>query len=165
MSNRYGQGRQDGNKGFVKAQKKFVPRHSNFNPKASNSNTTLSNSLRQSDAPVESSASVSSSTSRIHKGDNGEWVSNRTQGGNFVNYLPQDEAVAAGLRAEEGGLDAMESQRVVDLLNRELSRLLKLNPREFWREGIRLNVIVTSLYKCFCSEISMDTEDAAKTKR
>ncbi|KAH7567520.1 hypothetical protein JRO89_XS07G0086200 [Xanthoceras sorbifolium] len=42
--------------------------------------------------------------------------------GIFVNYLPQDEAVAAGFGADEGGLDPVESQRVVDLLNRELSR-------------------------------------------
>lgn len=53
-----------------------------------------------------------------------------------MNYLPQDEAVAAGLGSEDGGgLDPVESQGVVDLLNRELARLLKLNPRLFWREG------------------------------
>ncbi|XP_044511417.1 uncharacterized protein LOC123229572 isoform X2 [Mangifera indica] len=46
----------------------------------------------------------------------------------------EDEAVAAGLSPDEGALDPVESQRVVDLLNRELSRLLKLNPRDFWRE-------------------------------
>lgn len=51
-----------------------------------------------------------------------------------MNYLPQDEAVAAGLGADEGGLDPVESQRVVDHLNGELSRLLKLSPKEFWRE-------------------------------
>jgi hypothetical protein len=56
-------------------------------------------------------------------------------GGSFVNYLPQDEAVAAGLGPDDGGLDPVESQGVVDLLNRELTRLLKLNPRDFWREG------------------------------
>ncbi|XVF20088.1 hypothetical protein REPUB_Repub11eG0168300 [Reevesia pubescens] len=69
-------------------------------------------------------------------GANGDWVSNRgtTPYGNFVNYLPQDEAVATGLGAEEGGLDPVESQRVVDLLKRELSRLLKLSPREFWKQ-------------------------------
>lgn len=67
-------------------------------------------------------------------GDNGDWVPSKLQSGNFVNYLPQDEAVAAGLGVNEGGLDPVESQRVVDLLNRELSRLLTLNPREFWRE-------------------------------
>ncbi|GAA0164913.1 hypothetical protein LIER_20443 [Lithospermum erythrorhizon] len=49
--------------------------------------------------------------------------------GDFVNYLPQDEAVAVGR-----GADPVESQRVVDLLNRELSRLLKFNPKDFWRE-------------------------------
>lgn len=53
-----------------------------------------------------------------------------------MSYLPQDEAVASGLGAEEGGSDPVESQRVVDLLNGELSRLLRLKPREFWREGI-----------------------------
>ncbi|KAF7830553.1 activating signal cointegrator 1 complex subunit 2 [Senna tora] len=137
MSNRYGQARQDSNKGFVKAQKKFVPKSSNSN--ASGSNPTLSTSLRQSnskqlDTRGGSSGSIPSSMGRVQMGGNGEWVSNRTLGGNFVNYLPQDEAVAAGLGAEEGGLDPVESQRVVDLLNRELSRLLKLKPREFWRE-------------------------------
>ncbi|GFS44162.1 ubiquitin system component Cue protein [Actinidia rufa] len=54
--------------------------------------------------------------------------------GHFVNYLPQDEAVAAGRGADEGGLDPVEAQRVVDYLNGELSRLLKLSPRDFWRE-------------------------------
>ncbi|XP_028806950.1 activating signal cointegrator 1 complex subunit 2 [Neltuma alba] len=138
MSNRYGPGRQEGNKGFVKAQKKFVPRNSNTSP--SGSKPTLSTSLRQSnsskqsDGRVESSSSVSASMGRVQMGDNGQWVSNRAQVGNFVNYLPQDEAVAAGLGAEEGGLDPVESQRVVDLLNRELSRLLKLKPKEFWKE-------------------------------
>lgn len=79
-------------------------------------------------------------------GDNGEWMSNRAQGGNFVNYLPQDEAVAAGLGAEEGGLDPVESQRAVDLLNRELSRLLKLKPREFWKEGTYLRLLLSLMY-------------------
>ncbi|KAK9270193.1 hypothetical protein L1049_025769 [Liquidambar formosana] len=76
----------------------------------------------------------SASGSRVRKGENGDWVSSKVQGGSFVNYLPQDEAVAAGLGAEDGGLDPVESQRVVDVLNRELSRLLKLSPRDFWRE-------------------------------
>uniref|UniRef100_A0A7N0UK89 CUE domain-containing protein n=1 Tax=Kalanchoe fedtschenkoi TaxID=63787 RepID=A0A7N0UK89_KALFE len=67
--------------------------------------------------------------------NNGDGICSRGQGGgNFVNYLPQDEAVAIGLGADEGGLDPLESQRVVDLLNRELSRLLKLNPTDFWRQ-------------------------------
>ncbi|WCJ35544.1 Ubiquitin system component Cue protein [Euphorbia peplus] len=106
---------------------KFVPK---------NQNPTLSNSLRQSDDVAPSS---SSSTSVVAASSSkGESVSNRSRassaqvGGNFVNYLPQDEAVAAGLG--EGGLDPVESQRVVDLLNKELSRLLKLTPKLFWRE-------------------------------
>lgn len=55
-------------------------------------------------------------------------------GNSFVIYLPQDEAVASGLGAGSGGLDAVESQAVVNLLNDELSRLLKMKPRDFWRE-------------------------------
>ncbi|XVE70187.1 hypothetical protein DITRI_Ditri10aG0052400 [Diplodiscus trichospermus] len=145
MSQRYTHSnRQDGDNrnNFPKAQKKFIPR---YQSKSQNPNpTSLSTSLRQSlahqnDAPVSSSrAAPSGSTgSRVRMGDNGDWVPNRGTSwipdGNFVNYLPQDEAVAAGLGAKEGGLDPVESQRVVDLLNRELSRLLKLSPREFWR--------------------------------
>ncbi|XP_078441888.1 ubiquitin system component Cue protein [Wolffia australiana] len=57
--------------------------------------------------------------------------------GFFVNYLPQDEAVASGLGVEEGGLDAVESQAVVDVLNAELSRLLKMNARQFWEAVLR----------------------------
>ncbi|KAK3150795.1 hypothetical protein QOZ80_3AG0237900 [Eleusine coracana subsp. coracana] len=48
----------------------------------------------------------------------------------FVAYLPHDEAVAAGL----GGLDAQESQAVVDLLNDALAALLRAPPREFWHQ-------------------------------
>lgn len=136
-------GKQAANKGLTKTQRIFVPKNhdqtQNRTPKLSSPSPTLSNSLRQS-LPKQSDASTASSgteslASRVRKEDNGDWVSNRARGGNFVNYLPQDEAVAAGLGAEEGGLDPVESQRVVDLLNRELSRLLKLNPKEFWREG------------------------------
>lgn len=54
-----------------------------------------------------------------------------------MNYLPQDEAVASGLGAGDGGVDAEESQRVVDILNEELSQLLKMTPRDFWREVAR----------------------------
>lgn len=79
------------------------------------------------------------SSSRIQMRDDGAWMSRKAVagvqgGGKFVTYLPQDEAVAAGLGADEGGLDPVESQRVVDLLSRELSRLLKLKPKEFWKE-------------------------------
>ncbi|KAH9755780.1 CUE domain-containing protein [Citrus sinensis] len=88
--------------------------------------TTLSNSLREQSSNV-AAASGSSSTSSSR-------ATAPSPSGNFVNYLPHDEAVAAGLGADEGGLDPVESQRVVDLLNRELYRLLKLNPRDFWRQ-------------------------------
>ncbi|XP_039027130.1 activating signal cointegrator 1 complex subunit 2 homolog [Hibiscus syriacus] len=144
MSHRYTHGnRQDGDSrnSFQKSQKKFIPQNQNPNP------TSLSNSIRQSpprqhDAPPSSSvAAVSggSTSSRVKMGENGDWVTNRAipsslSNGNFVNYLPQDEAVAAGLSSENGGLDPVESQRVFDLLNRELSRLLKLSPREFWKQ-------------------------------
>lgn len=142
MSNKYGTIRQEGNKeGFIKTQKKFVPKNQNSTLIEPNPNPNLSTSLRQSlskqsDTPAASSSSAAGTTGRVRMGENGDWVSSGTQGGSFVNYLPQDEAVAAGLSADEGGLDSVESQRVVDLLNRELSRLLKLNPRNFWTEGI-----------------------------
>lgn len=119
MSQRFAHGgtgsRQTSNKGFAKSQKVFVPKN-----QAQNQTPTLSNSLRQS---------------LSHHSDSAEPITVQAGDGNFVNYLPQDEAVAVGLGADEGGLDPVESQRVVDLLNRELSRLLKLSPKEFWREG------------------------------
>ncbi|KAM1769131.1 hypothetical protein ACFX12_047005 [Malus domestica] len=42
------------------------------------------------------------------------------------------QSLSKQLGANEGGLDALELQKVVDVLNRKLSRLLKLNPKEFW---------------------------------
>ena len=124
MSNRYGQ-----NKGFTKTQKKFVPKTQR---EGHTPNPTLSTSLRQSAA----AAAASSSTGKVVSAENADSVSSRGEGGSFLNYLPQDEAVASGLGAQEGGLDPLESQRVVDLSNKELSRLLKLSPREFWKQGI-----------------------------
>ncbi|XVF39816.1 hypothetical protein PTKIN_Ptkin01aG0062600 [Pterospermum kingtungense] len=103
------------------------PKNQNPNP------TTLSTSLRQSLPRQQNNASSASAFASASN-----WVPKRgtpvTPYGNFVKYLPQDEAVAAGLGAEDGGLDPVESQRVVDVLNRELSRLLKLSPREFWKQ-------------------------------
>lgn len=129
MSNRYK--KQDFNNNT--SNKKYVPRNKqNFFPENLNA-TTLSKSLRQN-SDVAISSRATSSGGRASSRDAG--ASAHTHSGNFVNYLPQDEAVAAGLSADEGGLDPVESQRVVDLLNRELSRLLKLKPRDFWREGI-----------------------------
>ncbi|XP_024196117.1 cyclin-dependent kinase G-2 [Rosa chinensis] len=109
-----------GSKGFAKTQKVFVPKNQGQNhPRSPKSpNPTLSASLRQSlsqpsNVEVSSAAASappesSSSSSRVRMGERGEWVSTK---GNFVNYLPQDEAVAAGLGVDEGGLDAVESQR------------------------------------------------------
>lgn len=131
MSNRKsddkGLGRNQGNKKFYpKYQVKSISDHQKL------SDSIRHSSSRQSDAPSSGGArNASPAASRIKVGEDGEWVSNN---GNFVNYLPQDEAVASGLSADEGALDPLESQRVVDLLNRELSRLLKLRPRDFWRE-------------------------------
>lgn len=105
-----------------KNNKKFIPKNHNI----AYTTTTLSNSLREQSSDV-AAASSSSATSSSR-------AAAPSPSGNFVNYLPHDEAVAAGLGADEGGLDPVESQRVVDLLNRELSRLLKLNPRDFWRQ-------------------------------
>eukprot|EP00268_Persea_americana_P024821 TRINITY_DN2420_c1_g1_i1.p1 TRINITY_DN2420_c1_g1~~TRINITY_DN2420_c1_g1_i1.p1 ORF type:complete len:848 (+),score=186.76 TRINITY_DN2420_c1_g1_i1:186-2729(+) len=133
------------NKGFVpKTQKRFVPKTQNPS-KDSVSNLPLSSSLRQSSSsskiegsdrrqdPSSTIPPSSNPSSRVRMGDDGNWVSGR-QSGSFLNYLPQDEAVAVGVGVEGGALDPVESQRVVDLLNRELSRLLKSPPRDFWRE-------------------------------
>ncbi|XP_076949367.1 LOW QUALITY PROTEIN: uncharacterized protein LOC143621987 [Bidens hawaiensis] len=98
-------------------QQRFVPKSS----QTLNSNPTISDSL-----PKQQSSDVNNNNNNSRLSGGG--------GGNFVNYLPQDEAVAAGLGAEDGGLDPVESQRVVDFLNRESSRLLKLNPKDFWEQ-------------------------------
>ncbi|KAE8656123.1 Nucleic acid binding, putative isoform 1 [Hibiscus syriacus] len=146
MSHGYNHGnRQDGEirNNIQKSHKKFIPKNKNQNPKP----TSLSNSIRQSlpeqhDAPASSTTAAvpgGSTSNRVRMGESGDWVPNTAtpsslSNGNFVNYLPQDEAVAAGLSAGDGGLDPVESQKVVDLLNRELSRLLKFSPREFWKQ-------------------------------
>ncbi|KAJ8541188.1 hypothetical protein K7X08_002004 [Anisodus acutangulus] len=120
MSNRYN------NQNRNEQTQKFVPKHNS---------QTLANSFRQSvKSDGSSTVAVNSVKSRARMGESGSWVSAAIPSGNFVNYLPQDEAVAAGLGADEGALDPVESQRVVDVLNRELCRLLKMNARDFWRE-------------------------------
>ncbi|GMP80878.1 hypothetical protein CsSME_00035812 [Camellia sinensis var. sinensis] len=130
MSNRYAQNRYGG-KQQQQQQKKFVAKSSTRTTNTPNSKTpqtepkTLSNSLRQSDYAS---------------------TRNLVSGGNFVNYLPQDEAVAAGLPPDNGGLDPVESQRVVDHLNTHLSRLLRLCPRDFWTQG---SVCVSVLFTPF----------------
>lgn len=138
MSNRRSN-RQDENTRYIPKghqQHKFIPKPMTPTPTSDSSTTfpvSLSSSLRQSDSSTASSRVSASGGSRVRMGDQGQLVAQG--GGSFVNYLPQDEAVAAGLGPDDGGLDAVESQGVVDLLNRELTRLLKLNPRDFWREG------------------------------
>ncbi|CAI9291894.1 unnamed protein product [Lactuca saligna] len=102
-------------------QQRFVPKAAAS--QTHNSKPTLSDSLRQ-----QQQQSSSSGISKSSSGQRG------IQAGKFISYLPQDEAVAAGLGVAEGGLDPVESQGVVDLLNRECSILLKLNPKDFWRE-------------------------------
>ncbi|KAI3893250.1 hypothetical protein MKX03_019085 [Papaver bracteatum] len=123
-----------------KSQQKYVPKNQNSNSSSSSSNPPpLTTSLREihtstSSSSSSASASASTSNSRVKIGDNGkDWVAKQS-GGNYVLYLPQDEAVASGLGAEHGASDPVESQRAVDLLNRELSRLLKSKPRDFWKE-------------------------------
>ncbi|KAK3029792.1 hypothetical protein RJ639_038234 [Escallonia herrerae] len=125
MSNRYTQNRPDRTRNFAKPQQKFVPKMTPDSTPRQQTNITLSNSLRQSQSDTyvaASSGGAPASTAGARAGENGGIAMNSVPSGNFVNYLPQDEAVAAGLGADEGGLDPVESQRVVDLLNRELSR-------------------------------------------
>ncbi|KAG6532261.1 hypothetical protein ZIOFF_006101 [Zingiber officinale] len=55
----------------------------------------------------------------------------RGDGGNFIAYLPHDEAIACSLSADADRLDAIESQMVVDLLNNKLSRIFKIRPKDF----------------------------------
>ncbi|KAF3546143.1 hypothetical protein DY000_02008761 [Brassica cretica] len=141
MSHRRSNHQDENARSIPKGQQKFVPKSFNPAPPPPASSSTafpvsLSSSLRQSDSSARAPAPGGSS-SRVRIGNQGQLVSSKTPaqgGGSFVDYLPQDEAVAAGLGPEDGGLDPVESQGVVDLLNRELARLLKLSPRLFWRE-------------------------------
>jgi activating signal cointegrator complex subunit 2 len=143
MSNRYAQPKQDhtNNKGFNKTQKKFVPK---------NPTPTLSTSLRDKQQTTSDTNTNSSSSGTVQpaRGVN--------INGNFVYYLPQDDAVAAGFGAEDGGLDALESQNVVDLLNSQLSRLLKLKPKEFWSQGTSIfsNYISIHHVHVYCNEFN-----------
>ncbi|KAL9252024.1 Activating signal cointegrator 1 complex subunit 2-like protein [Drosera capensis] len=139
MSNRSGNYRhhETSRGGYHQTQKKFVPKARNSaSLRGSDSSSSAATAPNTGGAVVVVSSSSSSGGSgrRVRLAGEGEWVPNSQAGGSFVDYLPQDEAVAAGLGVEEGGLDPVETQRVVDLLNRELSRLLRLSPRDFWRE-------------------------------
>ncbi|RLN17228.1 hypothetical protein C2845_PM02G34060 [Panicum miliaceum] len=103
-------------------QQRYVPKSASpAAPKPSPpSQPSLTTALRSSTA--------SSSASGSGRGTSGRVGGAAADG--FVAYLPHDEAVAAGL----GGLDAHESQTVVDLLNDALAALLRAKPRELWRQ-------------------------------
>ncbi|KAL5706822.1 hypothetical protein ACHQM5_024940 [Ranunculus cassubicifolius] len=76
-------------------QKRFVPKSQNQPTPP----PPLSTSLRQQQQtliPSSTAINPSSSSSRVSNGGGG--------GGKFVNYLPQDEAVATGLGVEDGAL-------------------------------------------------------------
>jgi activating signal cointegrator complex subunit 2 len=106
-------------------QQRYVPKSASpAAPKPSPpSQPSLTTALRSSAASSSASGSGRSSSGSVGGG----------AADAFVAYLPHDEAVAAGL----GGLDAHESQVVVDLLNDALAALLRAKPREFWLQGKR----------------------------
>ncbi|XP_062216481.1 uncharacterized protein LOC133916703 [Phragmites australis] len=103
------------------------PPHQRYVPKsaAPKPSPSLTTALRSSAASSSSASGAcgSSTSAGVGRGGRGGAADG------FVAYLPHDEAVAAGL----GGLDAQESQAVVDLLNDALAALLRAKPREFWR--------------------------------
>uniref|UniRef100_A0A453IQQ5 CUE domain-containing protein n=1 Tax=Aegilops tauschii subsp. strangulata TaxID=200361 RepID=A0A453IQQ5_AEGTS len=96
-------------------QQRYVPKSAAPSAPKPSPPPPLTTALRSSAAPSASGAGSSSGGGAAD---------------GFVFYLPHDEAVAAGL----GGLDAQESQAVVDLLNDALASLLRAKPREFWRQ-------------------------------
>ncbi|XP_008805692.2 activating signal cointegrator 1 complex subunit 2 [Phoenix dactylifera] len=118
--------RSHGPKGSYRNQKRFVPKGENSS--SSSRDHPIPGNAKP--PPPLTTALRGSSAAPARPGGKGR----RGGGGNFVRYLPQDEAVACGLGADAGGLDAVESQGIVDLLNDELSKLLKMSPRDFWRE-------------------------------
>jgi hypothetical protein len=101
----------------------------------SNPNGTVMSSSIAS-APVSASGS-----SGLFQGTDDQLMATTTAAklvpleGPFPLYLPQDDAVAAGLGGREGGIDVSEAQEVVDILNQKLAALLRLDPRQFWKQG------------------------------
>lgn len=67
--------------------------------------------------------------------------------------------MASGLGPDAGGLDAVESQAVVDLLNDELARLLRMKLRDFWKEGTILWLYL-QFRGCFFRSSSVRTKEA-----
>lgn len=78
-------------------------------------------------------SSLESNSKQVWRGSSGNGAKMSSDKGRFVKYLPQDDAVAAGLGVEDGGLNPEETQGVADLLNQELRALLGMKAREFWR--------------------------------
>ena len=88
MSNRYTHNKNEGSRGA------FNPRKQQFVPKNPNSSAQkLSDSLRHSDSGAVASSATAGN--RLTRKD-GASVPNQTRSGNFVKYLPHDEAVASG---------------------------------------------------------------------
>ncbi|CAL9116938.1 unnamed protein product [Musa acuminata var. zebrina] len=130
-----------GSKGPYRYQKKFVPKNDNSSSSTSSSanpsSSNRSNPLRPLTTALRNHSAVAAARSGSREKLRDE--------GNFVTYLPHDEAVASGLGADAGGLDAVESQAVVDLLNDELSKILKMSPRDFWREVAKNDALIEFL--------------------
>jgi len=147
--------RRDNFKGFNKNQKKYLPKATALSNSDKSKpdpggggqncdeqgNRLLTSSLRQNSdrKPVnyknggDGKASSGNNCKQVFRGSSGNGEKMSSDKGRFVNYLPHDDAVAAGLGAEDGGLDPEETQGVADLLNQELRALLRMKPREFWR--------------------------------
>jgi activating signal cointegrator complex subunit 2 len=105
-------------------QQRYVPKPSPAHaaPKPS-SQPSLTAALRSSTASSSASGAGGSTSGAVGVGVGGGAATDA-----FVAYLPHDEAVAAGLGAQE-------SQAVVDLLNNALAALLRTPPLQFWRQG------------------------------
>ncbi|GLJ15877.1 hypothetical protein SUGI_0262160 [Cryptomeria japonica] len=128
--------RQGGSRGFInKQQRKYVPKTS---PESSNAdkghrnpneirNGLLTSSLRQDGDKSHLNHMLPGAQGNKIDSNSGTSSKQREQG-RFVKYLPQDE---------EGGMDPEETQGVADLLNHELSVLLKMKPRDFWKAVAR----------------------------
>lgn len=146
--------RRDNYKGFNKNQNKYIPKataQSDSNkPKPDpggaqnydeSGSRLLTSSLRQNSdrKPMnyknrgDGKASSGNNCIQVWRGSSGNEEKMSSDKCKFVKYLPQDDAIAAGLGAEDGGLDPEETQGVADLLNQELRALLRMRPREFWR--------------------------------
>ncbi|XP_074574761.1 uncharacterized protein LOC141831249 [Curcuma longa] len=133
--------RSQGSRAPYRYQKKFVPRN-NSPSSATTASSSSSSSSASTNPSISTSGNLPSSLTIALRDSSSASSGSRSKekrgdGGDFIAYLPHDEAIACGLSADAGGLDAVESQMVVDLLNDELSRILKMRPKDFWREVAR----------------------------